>query len=391
MKLNKHFFLLFLATILCPLQRANAMRITIKHPNGKFSPTMAHLGSSHLGGALWLIEDSWVNCVEFVFTDKNLSDMFSRFLDKEIELNMNGFYTFVHGQRSSLYFPSKLYTHLWSIRKKRSVQNFLFPHVKNLAETETAKNEEKIIRNFLRTQGSIEYETRMHILFMNYALFANSFNNPGSATLYWMLSNENSPTGQTIGITAHDPFTILGYEAIYEKYKTEIEQLAHDYATFSKYGNLLLIAIPKEKINKYAYVAKPGGKRISMRIAQVGETSDLQIIMETLINNPQNIIGPSWFEFCLIMTQEKGGLDPSTGIQVHPIFSGNFEKLKELQQREEALLTKIKADIERPEQNELAFNRATTIARHIIESAQLDRERKFAEKYAIEKSKGLAP
>lgn len=90
--------------------------------------------------------------------------------------------------------------------------------------------------------------------------------------------------------------------------------------------------------------------------------------MDTLVNHPEKIEKKDALEFCLIMTQKKGGLDPDTGIKVIPVLSGTPEKLAELQKEEDALLAKIKAAIEEEEKaktQEVALNRANAIVSHL--------------------------
>jgi hypothetical protein len=131
----------------------------------------------------------------------------------------------------------------------------------------------------------------------------------------------------------------------------------------------LFIAIPKDKIHKYAYLAVSGGAKVSMHIEGVGETSDIRVIMDNLLNHPERIKDTDRLEFCLIMTQKKGGLDPDTGIKIIPILSGDPVKLAELQKKEDALFAKIKAAIEEEDNTKAqaaAVDRANTIVNHIV-------------------------
>lgn len=327
------------------------------------SPTQRHL---HLKG---------LHLEKQFLSDPELHDLYQNFLIKEKELNKNKFYTFVHGQRRELYFSEKLYTFLWEQRKKQSTNNFLFAHAKNLIETDDAKLKEDVLRRTILMAGTqqdsdnqfpIDIERRKMILFMNYALFANS-SNPGSDSSYYIYFNCNSIAGTTITLSPNRVFSILGYEWLYKKYQKEINALNHDYTYLSHFGNLLLIAIPQDTIKKYVYLARSGGLSETIHIDNIGETSDIKIILETLLNHPEKISETDRLEFCLIMSQAKGGLDPSTGIQIHPLLSGLPNKLKELQEREKILLEKMKHEIKEKDQ-EKSMNRAAIIAKHILKS-----------------------
>jgi hypothetical protein len=202
---------------------------------------------------------------------------------------------------------------------------------------------------------------------MNYALFANSLN-LGSNSSFYVSQNTNSKLG-TIPLSAQDPFKKLGYESIYSRYKKEIESLASQYLKLSNYGNLLCFAIPKDTIHKYVFPAVSGGVKKPVAIDGIGETSDIKTIMETLRHHPERINDTDKLEFCLIMTQNKGGLDPDTGIKIIPILSGDPTKLAELQKKEDALFAKIKAAIEEEENAKAqatAVNRANTIVNHLV-------------------------
>ena len=333
----------------------------------EFSPTMLHLRK-------------YGNYPGFTITykpfleDPKLKNLYINFRKKEHELNKQGYYTFVHGQQRAFYFPEKLFTHLWGLRKKQSIDNFLFAHIKDLVETEEAKFEEKILRKTIHMAGTIRESDTSYIdpqrgqkvLFMNYAFFANMSHLASHSPMY-VTTNVNAPMGTAI--SSKEPFTLMGYEWVYKKHQQEINQLANDYETLSKYGNMLLIAIPKDKIYKYVYLCGNGGRQKTLKKTDGTEITDIRIAMETLLKNPETLENSDQIEFCLIMTQQKGGLDPSTGIQIYPLLSGDPEKLKALQTREKILLDKITADVKEAEKQQ-ALQRAAKITGHVVESAE---------------------
>lgn len=333
----------------------------------EFSPTMFHLkrNAHHI---------RFPRISKPFLEDPELKDMYALFRKKEQELNKKGYYTFVHGQMRRFYFPEKLYTHLWGLRKKQPINNFLFAHIQDLIETPQAQFEEDIMRKTMHMAGAIkeseskeiDVARRKKVLFTNYAFFAN-LGNTGSNSAYYVIENQNSPLGRQVKISSKEPFTLLGYESIYNKYHTEIEQLAKDYALLSGYGNMLLIAIPKDKIYKYVYLCASGGVQHPLTRKDRTQITDIRVAMETLLNNPESLVDSDRIEFCLIMTQQKGGLDPSTGIQIFPLLSGDPEKLKVLQAREKVLLDKITADVKEQERQQ-QLERAAKIAGHVAES-----------------------
>jgi hypothetical protein len=340
------------------------------------SPTMQHL-KRYWSDVLYPISMyKPIDWYKPFFDNPALKDLYSIFRKKEQELNKQGYYTFVHGQQRRFYFPERLYTHLWSLRKKQSVDNFFFAHVKDLVDTPETQFEEDVMRKTIHMTGTIQesesneidIERRKKVLFMNYAFFANA-QNLGSNSADYIIKNKNAPAGREIEISIKEPFTLLGYDWIYNKYQQEIEQLAKDYENLSPFGNMLLVAIPKDKIYKYAYLCRSGGLQQPLTKNDGTKITDIRIALETLLKNPETLQDSDRIEFCLIMTQQKGGLDPSTGIQIYPLLSGDPEKLKVLQAREKILLDKITADVKEAEKQQ-AIQRAAKITGHVVESAQ---------------------
>ena len=276
------------------------------------------------------------------------------------------YYTFVHGQRREYYWPERLFTFLYSLKKKQSIPHFFFAHVKDLIATVEDITFEKVHKNFLLQNHKYNDEARSLVLFMNYALFANT-NNSGSNSLEYIINNWNSLKG-TRDILAIDSFKKLGYENIYHQFKDEIEKLSQEYNMAGQYGNLLFIAIPKEDIHKYVYLAVSGATKEALEIEGIGETYDIRIIMDNLLNHPERIEDIDQLEFCLIMTQKDGGLDPNCGIHIYPILTGDPEKLAELKKKEEALFAKIAQVVKHEQQQDL---QATALRRANILAAQI--------------------
>ncbi len=338
--------------------------------NAEFSPTMLHLKRNAR-------HNRFDRIASFFLDDPELKNMYDIFSKKEQELNKQRYYTFVHGQERRFYFPERLYTHLWGLRKHQTIDKFLFAHIKDLIETPEAQFEEDIMRKTIHMAGSateseepkIDIYRRKKVLFMNYAFFAN-LGNAGSNSAAYVIENKNAPMGRQLQISSKEPFTLLGYESIYNKHQNEIEQLAKDYATLSGYGNMLLIAVPKDKIYKYVYLCKSGGLQQPLAKKDGTKITDIRIAMETLLKNPETLYDSDEIEFCLIMTQQKGGLDPSTGIQIYPLLSGDPDKLKALQEREKILFDKITADVKEQERQQ-QLERAAKIAGHVVESVEV--------------------
>ncbi len=265
----------------------------------------------------------------YFYNKSTLNVFLKKFIIKEQEWQSEH-YTFVHGQRREYYWPEVLYTYLWSIKNNQSTNNFLFAPIKEPL-SEQQRHLEYLYKNFLFSHGrffsgNYKDETRQLLLFMNYALFANS-QNPGSNTALYIWENAN--VGQ-VSLSAQEACRMLGCTQVYDRFKREIDALEVEYKSAGKYGNALFIAVPKDKIHKHVFAAKPGGAKIGVEMEDGNQIDDIKEIMETLLHNPEKLKDSDRIEFCLIMTQKKGGLDPRSGIKIIPIVTGDEQKLKEL-------------------------------------------------------------
>ncbi|GMU19136.1 MAG: hypothetical protein AMXMBFR12_03280 [Candidatus Babeliales bacterium] len=283
--------------------------------------------------------------------NKELMRMASEVIEKEREYQKKGYYTFVHGQKRGYLFPEKMYTFLWQQKKGIQVEDFLFLHVKPLLETKKEQDEEEKMRQYLLKYGRKPQDgpMRQKLLFLNYALFGN-LNDSSSSTANYVASNVNYGS-QPISVTTKDAFALLDYQNIYKKYQTEIEALEKDYAV-SNYGTFIVVAVPKQDIAKYVYLCSSGssgwgmgGVKRSIFIKGIGKVDDISIIMDAIMNNPSSLDTDD-LEFCLIMTQHEGGLDPKTGIKIEAIIAGDPNVNAQLAKKEKALCDRIRADIQ---------------------------------------------
>lgn len=301
----------------------------------------------HLKNNLFGLQDY---VVKQYTTNSELLSMANQVIEKERDYKQKGYYTFVHGQKRGYLFPEKMYTFLWQIHEQYPADDFLFAHVKPLL-TGKEKDDEAKTREYLLKHGRKPQDgaMRQKLLFLNYGLFGN-LKDSSSSTAHYVASNVNFGSSP-ISITTKDAFNLLGYQKIYSKYQSEIEALEKDYA-ISNYGTVLLVAVPKKDIEKYVYLCSSGssgygmgGVKRTISIKGIGSTDDIKVIMKAIIDNPSSLDTDD-LEFCLIMTQKDGGLDPKTGIKLEPIISGDKKALAQLQKREKELCKKIKKEIE---------------------------------------------
>lgn len=283
------------------------------------------------------------------FSDEELFHIAKTASEKQEELDKQGYYTFFHGQKRHFYFPIKLHSYICNAYKQNSI-DFIRAHIKQYPpEVSQKEKEQKIYSEIFNADSYDPKEHYGHLLFMNYALFAND-KHPGSNSALYVKKNDNARG--TKSFAPKDIFEQHNLLSVYKKFKNEIDGLFDDYFTLSKKGTLLLVAVPKKDVNKYVYAITFTTDDAWGGSKQLDAASILQAITDKAPLISHNKYG-SWeaskdrIEFCLVMTHKNGGLDPKSGIKVLPLITGKPDRLNELQQRENDLFEKMRPDIEK--------------------------------------------
>ncbi len=226
---------------------------------------------------------------------------------------------------------------LWQLDNQK-VEDYLFCH---LERPNGNVKEQEILRKKILEQG----DKGGQIQFLNYATLGNSSFH-GSSSIEFVLSNKNRGTcfgGKNISLES--VFYDLGYYQIYEKYQRELLELDREHSYLTKYGQLLLFGIPKDKIKNLVYLTHCGGQKRRIKIDGVGETDDIELIMKTLCNNPERIDNTDRLEFALIKTWDLA-LDPKSGVKVIAKNAVDPEKWKAFKAKEDVLWERMQADLE---------------------------------------------
>ncbi len=280
----------------------------------------------------------------------NFSSMLDRAFKKEVELEKSGYVAFKHGQEWGHGLPEKWFTTLWAITKEKQVTGFIFLHVKPLIKDNNLAGETEMRERLLRNEmGS--YNDWQHLLFMNYALFGNT-DNLWSSSVGYAVKNHNEGK---INISLKNVFNYLGHEDIYKKYEKQLQELEQEYQGLSKYGSMVVIGVPEDKLSDSVYLTTSRGQKKKIHIEGIGETDDIKTIITTLRHAPEKIKDSDRMEFVLTMTQDKhGGLNPESGIKVHMFDAVDPEKLAVFRKKESLLLEQIKQEIRQEKSKESA-------------------------------------
>ncbi len=289
-----------------------------------------------------------------IFDNPNILSMIQATLQKENQLNDLGYEIFYHGRRWKYGLISDIYSKLFSYKSRKELDDFIFTHLDDPVlgkKNERFLASERAKREQLLTEGNIfSHDTknnplgisnRQALLFLNKFLFGNT-NRRGSSSFDYVLNDTNVGEKE---FSIQDILAMFGYSNMYHMYEKELQNLQKEYNILSIFGELLLIAVPKNKLNKCVYYTTSGGPKLSFNIPGVGTTTNTEKIVHYLDKNPEDIC-----EFVLINTRdEDGGLNPDSGIKVFSFNTVDPDKMKAFKEKENALFARIIQSIEQEE------------------------------------------
>lgn len=263
----------------------------------------------------------------------------------EKEYGPKGYYTFVHAQQWPYHMTEAMYRRLKEITLDTELPYFRYMFTKEefhdgLSQKATLGKEERMRRDIIE-KGRANFEdhdTRLRQLFVNAAFFGNTTSHGlGSSSAHYFSTNSNV---SEVRVSPKDMFGMYGQGVLYEKYKNEFDELEKEHAVISKgYGNMLFLAVPKDKVSDFVVQVAPGGY-LTKSIVNGKETNDIRVILDALATDPSTVKNADQKEFVLAMT-DTAGLDPKSGIIFHSVNAADPEKLAAWQQKFDAFMTKI--------------------------------------------------
>lgn len=288
---------------------------------------------------------------EFI-REEDLSQLAHNIIMKEKELQKTH-YTFIHAQRKNYLLAEQLHTFFELLKRKKSFKNAQFLNLrveKHSDDIEEAKeHHNKLIQNGCPNYCA-DLKERGTVLFMNKSLFGNISRALGKeCSAEFISSNYNI---SSIKLDLKNLFILHGHNNLYAKYQAKLETLYNELVKdIPNYGTCILIAIPKEDINKYVFSAQPGGPKRKVTIEdqeKFYETDNVSHILQTLENDPSKIENSDHLIFCLPMTTYSG-LNPESGIKMYPFTAGNSSQLDAWYTQLYNLFDEIEADINKKE------------------------------------------
>ncbi len=336
----------YFTDILTPIEQYRLANVTIKKllykkyftDNPSLTPTEQHMVAN-----IMAFSDSENGLA--LLNNPTFQDLYMQIIEKERELKNQGYYTFVHGQRWEYQLAQQWFGRLWTLNKEQPIQDYVFPHLKQGAIQADLDNEQKIREQLLKHGECLicpETSARQKVLFMNCPLFGNT-TRPGCSSAHYFANNKSE---HSIHASLKDVFHLYGYSSsYYKKYKNELEELEQEHKNLSKTGNMLLIAIPKDKLKDCVYLCGASGGKQSINVPNIGETYDIETIMNTLHTNPEKLEDSDGLQFCMPMTADLT-LNPYGGIKISSFNAADKEKFAAFNKKSDALFDEIKQDIE---------------------------------------------
>ncbi len=287
----------------------------------------------------------------------NLQVMTKQIINLEYKEQQKGRYTFVHAHQWAYHFYQEFYTDLWSIINEKP-SNYRFTRFKYPIKPSTEaffayiKNEQeahqKIMTDNAFDQNYIIDGYQNYLLFMNYALFSNC---RGANTGYYIKSNRSA---FPIQIDCNQFLSELHLDDLLTQEELELvrkqfNELQQEHATISEYGGGLLLSFTPELMAECVYSCHGNGKKRTVKIKGVGETSDLQIILDTLRTTPEKIVDSDNIEFVCVLSHD-AALIPYNGLDIYEFNAADQNKLAAWRAKKDTLMDWIKERVNKRRQ-----------------------------------------
>ncbi len=286
----------------------------------------------------------------------DLQAMTKQIIDREHKEQQKGRYTFVHAHQWDYHFYQELYTDLWSIMHEQP-NNYRFVRYEypikpsteaffTYIEQEQRAREE--LMNGSVKQFYIFFGHQNHLLFMNYALFVNpGFSNSG----YYIRANK-SYAPKSIDCSSFIKELQIDQYLIQEELEhleNQLTELHAEHASVSKYGAALLLSFTPELMAECVYPCQGYGEKRMVQIEGIGETSDPQIILDTLRTAPEKIVNSDQVEFACILSHD-AALIPHNGLDIYEFNAADQDKLAAWRAKKDKLMAWIKERVNKRRQ-----------------------------------------
>jgi hypothetical protein len=281
---------------------------------------------------------------EFCEADPELfANMIQNVVDIEKQEQEQGRYTFVHGYPWSYHLLQEIDTQLRSLVNGNQSQKISLRFFSPEAEKLYSITQEVEKRRILLEHGTPNYyawvkDYQERMIFMNWALTCNQ---AGSNTLQYIAYDRCE---NPIAFSIENIFTTLGLEKYYDLYEIELLNLKYLHTKASKHGAGLIFSFTPEMLKKTVYVCYGSGAKRPVDIQGIGETDDVQLILDTLRTSPEKIDDCDHLEFVYILTGDcalNSEVLASDAVRYIPFNAADKEKMALYEQTRNELLARI--------------------------------------------------
>jgi hypothetical protein len=248
-------------------------------------------------------------------------------------------YTFVHGRNFAYNFREMVYRNLWEYAHNTKIPaDFKFTHTKEehdpLTKNVLVMPEEKNLheRNITVLENYRSEELRNRRLFLNTQLFGN-LGVGGSSSFSYFVRNDNA--SGFIRVSIEDIFGQFGQKELYEKYKERFEALDREHRALTKYGELLIVGVPRERVSEDVQTIHVNGDSAGIKTLEVLQKRETD---PSFRDNQLN--------FTLAMT-DTAALDSKSGIKVHSVHAVDPAKYAAWQAKYDVLMSELEAEFKR--------------------------------------------
>ena len=285
-----------------------------------------------------------------------LQTMIKQVIDLEAQEQAKRRYTFVHAHQWQYHFFQEIYTDLWNIIYRQSASAYRFvrfaeppsspwtslEHILYIKEHE--KMRWRLLDKSVKSYYAKNKTCQFHMLFMNYGLFVNTY---GSNTGNYIKINQSE---NPINLDVTQLLQELKLEQYFHASELarliqELKALQEEHKLVSQYGGGLLLSFTLEALKKAVYPVEGGGKKRTVHIQGIGETSDVQLILDTLRKAPERIQDSDKMEFVCVLSHDCT-LIPNNGLDIYEFNAADQDKLAEWRKKKDVLMQYIKTIVD---------------------------------------------
>ncbi len=310
------------------------------------------------------------------YLSDDICKIFDAMNTHERKLIAQGKHVFYHGQKWSLYFLEDLFTHLWQMKYRQNLRNFLFARFDRIdfTDMQQTKQDELIREKFLQGKEETWPDGNIspRLLFANHAIFGNTQFLPRCSAHYFLEDTGNlavridfdsdaqldfDSDAQRLAkwLSTRTIFAQLQLDEFYSKFEDEIDSLNSFFHLINGQhrGNMLQIAIDTSITDKCVYPARGGGNRRTVSLypddqwapGQAKEVRKASAIVDALKLFPKRINNVNFYgcdrpEYVIILTQDLA-LRPNNGVEIFAFNAVDPEQWQEYERRRDVLIAKI--------------------------------------------------